>query len=172
MDGPAIGASTEAQIAFPQAFGNDKPMLFVSVRNSKCDGSQFAATITMLSEQGATVFVERIDAQEAWQSAAVELVWLAFDHDDDVVSSDLLLMAGEAMMSIAPEATAVTNVSIALGDSADAFVVNKPVILMSLQQKHATAPYFFATMTNFNGNTSFGNTPYFFALADAALRGV
>ena len=45
VDRPAVGASTSAQIAFPQAFGNDKPMLFASVHNSKCDGSQFAATI-------------------------------------------------------------------------------------------------------------------------------
>ena len=56
----------------------------------------------------------------------MELVWLAFDHDD-VVSSDLLLVAGEALLSIAPDATSVTNVSTAYGDSADAFVVNELV---------------------------------------------
>ena len=36
------------------------------------------------------------------------------------------------MRFIASDATSATNVSIAFGDSADAFVVNEPVILTSL----------------------------------------
>jgi len=155
---PAGSATyTSVVITFPRAFAtNDKPLLFVSVRNAKCDGSQFATTITTLTSETAEVLIQRVDVEEPWQGA-VSLDWLAFAYDD-IDASDVLTVAGEAKVSVNPGTKTVSNVSVEFGNEADFFVVNEPVILTSIQTDQASnsgMPYFFSSTTFDNSNVSF-----------------
>ncbi len=149
----STSASKSVTITFKNAFGN-APILMTSVRNSQCDGSQFVSVIQSVTASGATVLIQRIDSNNGW-NGNVFLDYFAFDATS--ANDNELFIYGETSVTLSARREDVTNLTIALDDKNNNFVVNEPIILLSIQQTTPTGTqYYYGTTTYMNNNVSFG----------------
>ena len=126
---------------------NSVPQLLVTPRSTSCSSQKraiYSATITKLSNTGATVYISRVDANDTWSTTSLQLDWLAWeanstsssntDDDDDLNG---LMTEGIETFSINSNEneTIVMNFTFDNSDaSASDFIVNMPVVLVSIEQ--------------------------------------
>eukprot|EP01084_Bolivina_argentea_P028334 52679_1 len=147
-------ASTAAQaITFKTAFTNT-PVVMVSARGSTCDGSQFVTQVLSVTTSGAVIAIKRIDSDKGWNDLYLDY----FAYDASEVSNTPLLRSGHAEVTLQLAANKkVLNATIPFDTNTD-FVVNEPIILLSIQQTSPelkTGWIYPATTTFMSSNISF-----------------